>query len=233
MIRVVFGALAASVILAASAAQAHIPAECAVRSQELGWALETHSEVEDAASFSHELNDAQIEVHGDINLDRAKRHIRQLDVVINVLENVRHKALLLFNCIHEPPSVSQLPDVPEVIEHGPSAEHRPPFDPDAYCLPEDLTCREPWTELTPPDPLQPSCVSKDANGDCALAYTPQRAWICYDHDYERDRYGPDGVVAMIERVHPGGEDDLCGFAGLGEGHSPFGETLPGWTDPRG
>ena len=111
------------------------------------------------------------------------------------------------------------------------AQHRPPFDPDAYCLSEDATCREPWIELTPPDPLQPSCISEDDDGNCSASYTPQRAWICYDHNYERDWYGPDGIIVMLQRVTPEGED-LCGMAGLGEGHSPFGEVLPGWTRPR-
>ena len=100
----------ASLILAASAAHAHIPAECAVRVQELGWALEGHDDTEDNVIFSRDLMETDLAVDGKYNLDRAERHIRQLDVFINVLESVRSKALLLFSCITEPPTGYSLPD---------------------------------------------------------------------------------------------------------------------------
>ena len=107
-----------------------------------------------------------------------------------------------------------------------SAEYRPPFDPDAYCLGDDVVCNEPWFELSPPDPLQPTCFLRDADDNCTYSYTVRRAWICYDH--RMDEYGPQGIIAAIHGV----DDDICMVAGLGKGHGPFNETLPGWTHPR-
>ena len=106
----VIAAVLVATILAAPAASAHIPAECAVRVQELGWALEGHDDTEDNVIFSRDLMETDLAVDGKYNLDRAERHIRQLDVFINVLESVRSKALLLFSCITEPPTGYTLPD---------------------------------------------------------------------------------------------------------------------------
>ena len=106
-----------------------------------------------------------------------------------------------------------------------AAQYRPPYDPDTYYHTEDVECRTPWTELTPPSELQSTCIHEDEDGSCSYSYTPQRAWICYDH--HRDWYGPDGIITMQV-----GKDAYM-IAGLGKGHAPFEETLPGWNRPQG
>ena len=81
-----------------------------MRVQELVWALEGHEDTRDNVIFSRDLMETDLAFNGEYNLDRAKRHIGQLDVFINVLESVRSKALLLFSCITEPPTGYSLPD---------------------------------------------------------------------------------------------------------------------------
>ena len=92
MMRIIFCALAASLIVAgASAAHAHIPTKCATHVQELQWALEGQDDTQEHV-------DLAVEVGRDIRPALVKQYAR-------ISRQVRHKALLLVDCIVEPPSV--------------------------------------------------------------------------------------------------------------------------------
>lgn len=91
MKRIVLCALAAGMILAAPAAEAHIPAECAASTQALTWALEGQDE-------TGEHLDLALEHAETIRAGLVKQYARTSD-------NVRSKALLLFHCIINPPTI--------------------------------------------------------------------------------------------------------------------------------
>ena len=102
----IVGVLVALLVACAAPAKAHLPAECAVRSQELGWALEGAETVHENVEFTREIYQLPAVADAELHLHRIDSHVRQLEVYIRVLEGVRSKALLLIGCIMDPPSAS-------------------------------------------------------------------------------------------------------------------------------
>ena len=93
-------AAGAATFFATAAAQAHIPAECAVRVQELEWALEGQDD-------TREHVDLVLQIYADE--EEAVIRPGLLSQYVRINNSVRSKALLLIGCIVEPPSVSSLP----------------------------------------------------------------------------------------------------------------------------
>ena len=93
-------AAVAATFFATTAAHAHIPSECAVHVQELELALEGQDD-------TREHVDLVLQIYADEKEAAIRSGLLAQYARIN--NHVRHKALLLFGCIIEPPSVSSLP----------------------------------------------------------------------------------------------------------------------------
>ena len=105
-IRTMAAAAILTLAVGAATAHAHTPTECAVRVQELEWALEGQNDTREHVDLKLQIIANEIELHGEA-VSRFRHGLIEQYVRIN--DHFRSKALLLFHCIVEPPSVSLSP----------------------------------------------------------------------------------------------------------------------------
>ena len=104
--RTMVAAAILTLAVGAAPAQAHIPTECAVRVQELEWSLEGQKDTREHVDLQLQIIMTQVEIYGEAR-DRFRHGL--IEQYVRISDHVRHKALLLFHCIEEPPSVSLSP----------------------------------------------------------------------------------------------------------------------------
>ena len=105
-IRAIAAAAILTIAIGAAPVQAHIPAECAVRVQDLELALEGQNDTREHVDLRLGAIKSQIENSGEATMRFRPGLIEQY---VRISDHVRSKALLLFHCIMEPPSVSLPP----------------------------------------------------------------------------------------------------------------------------